>query len=91
VRRVYGEEDKFYYDHDLNTPVDVLYNYGHFFINEEMYLSVIIKGYEFTINMGVPDIKRFVHWLLVNKGRSAVHTSNIISNKDNRIPIFSSE
>ena len=89
VRQLYKEDEKFFYSHDLNTPVDVLYNYGHFFINEEMYLSLIIKGFEFTINMGMPEIGRYIQWILVNKGRSAIYTTNVISEREHSIPLFS--
>lgn len=88
VRQLYNEDEKFFYSYDLNTPVDVLYNYGHFFINEEMYLSLIIKGFEFTINMGMPEIGRYIQWVLINNGRSAIYTSNVILEKEHPIPLF---
>lgn len=89
VRKIYNEDEKFFYSRDLDTPVDVLYNYGHFFINEEMYLSLIIKGFEFTINMGMPAIGRYIQWILVNNGRSAIYTTNIIQESEQKIQLFS--
>ncbi len=78
VRKIYEEKEKFYYNTDTETPVDVLYQYGHFFIEEDMYIVVILKGYEFALNMGYPSVEKYQNWVMENKGRSLLYQGNVI-------------
>ena len=78
VRKIYGENEKFFYKENLKEPVDVLYQYHHFFVGEEMYIIVIIKGYEFALNLGGPSIESYVQWLELNENKSPLFKGNII-------------
>ncbi|MBN8674280.1 MAG: hypothetical protein J0L56_09105 [Chitinophagales bacterium] len=51
VRRIHSEDEKFYYASEPDVAGDMLYNYVHLFINEALYMSIILKWYEFTMNM----------------------------------------
>jgi len=77
-RKIYEERKKFYYNTDSETPVDVLYQYGHFFIEDEMFIIVILKGYEFALNMGYPSIEKYKNWVNQNKGQSLLYQGNVI-------------
>jgi hypothetical protein len=80
TRKLYDENEAFYYVHDQKTPVDMLYQYGLFFIEEEMFLTLVLKGYEFTINVGRPEIDLYVKWLLINKGDNPIYKKDKILN-----------
>ena len=78
VRKLYDENEMFFYKDKPDAPVDVLYEYQHYFVDEEMYLIVIIKGYEFAFNMGGSSIDSYTHWLKENNDECPISKGRII-------------
>ncbi|HEY5823745.1 MAG TPA: hypothetical protein VIT44_05245 [Cyclobacteriaceae bacterium] len=78
VRRLYNENEIFYYKEDLQRPVDVPYQYGNFMINNELLIVIILKGYEFVLNMNSRSIQSYIRWLLMNDGKSLLFTGKIL-------------
>lgn len=78
VRKLYQEDEIFFYKENLKESVDVLYQYQHFFVQEEMYIITIIKGYEFALNLGGASVDSYVRWLETNNGECPISKGRII-------------
>jgi len=71
-RIVYDEKEKFY-SHE-GECFDRLYEYDFFFTKHgETYFVLIIKGYEFVINMAGSDIEGYTNWLLENDNKCPLY------------------
>jgi hypothetical protein len=84
VRRVYGETDEFLYAHDPTRSVDVLYQYNLFAINQELFLVIILKGYEFAINVFSQSIEPYIRKTIESGGKSLLHDGYIIQQGQHR-------
>lgn len=69
VRKIYNEEEKFYFGGNALNPevVDMLFEFDFLITNRsEGYFTIVIKGYEFTINIGGESIEGYLEWLAEN-------------------------
>ena len=80
VQKIYDENEKFYYLQELNEPVDVLYQYKLFYIKSDLYVNVIIKGYEFIMNLIDSNNDSYFGWKIMNPGKSHLYNGHKIIN-----------
>lgn len=69
VRKIYSEEEKFHFGGNALNPevVDMLFEFDFLITNRsEGYFTIVIKGYEFTINIGGESIEGYLEWLAEN-------------------------
>jgi hypothetical protein len=74
VRKIYSETEKFY-SSDEEKYYDMLYEYD-FLCTEhsEIYFVMILKGYEFTINMAGSCLEGYYDWLKTHNNESPLYS-----------------
>lgn len=74
-RIVYDERKKFYSDE--GECLDRLYEYDFLYTKQsELYFILVIKGYEFALNMAGSDIEGYSKWLLENNNICPLYIDN---------------
>lgn len=89
ARKFYAEDAKFSYQQ--NTEIDMIYEYDFLITDKnEFYFIIILKGYEFTINIGGPSLDGYINWLQEHNQISPLYKNRNIR-KDWPQPNFSIE
>jgi len=71
-RKIYSEDEMFYDKSD--KPTDMVFEYDIFVTeHSEYYFVIIIKGYEFVINIGGETIEGYLDWLSKNENKSPLY------------------
>lgn len=74
IRRIYEENKIFKSEKDLDKLQDRLFEYDIMVTSEsEYYLILILKGIEYAINIGGPEIIGYHKWLLENENKSPLY------------------
>lgn len=74
VRKIYGENQPFKSNYDPSIMQDRLFEYDILVTNSsEYYLVLILKGVEYSINIGGPEIVGYKNWLIDNNHKSPLY------------------
>jgi hypothetical protein len=74
VRKIYGENQPFKSVANPNVMQDRLFEYDILVTNKsEYFLVLILKGVEYSINIGGPEIEGYINWLLDNNHKSPLY------------------
>ncbi|WP_019991051.1 HNH endonuclease [Rudanella lutea] len=74
VRQIYAEDEKFFYPD--GSYVDMVFESDFLYTRHgELYFTLALKGYEFTINVGGPNLDGYVDWLKENDNDSPLYRS----------------
>lgn len=74
VRQIYAEDEKFFYPD--GSYVDMVFESDFLYTRHgELYFTLALKGYEFTINVGGPNLDGYLDWLKENDNDSPLYRS----------------
>ena len=74
IRSIYSENKPFKSDDNSDGLIDRLFEYDILKTTKnEYYLVLILKGIEYAINIGGPEITGYNNWLLENKNKSPLY------------------
>jgi len=74
TRKIYDETGDIQYNPKGYKPKELMYEYNLFYTTQsELYICIIIKGHEFTLNMGGPSIDGYMDWLIENNNASPLY------------------
>jgi uncharacterized protein (DUF736 family) len=74
IRKIYEETEAFQSEENSDILQDRLFEYNIFMTDEsEYYFVLILKGIEYSINLGGPEIAGYLNWLHENDNKSPLY------------------